>query len=70
MRKYLSMLAAVALLAAGCGGAASGDPGAAAGAPVAGGKLTWAVETEPVTFNPHQYAQAKARLLVWNSFEA
>ena len=26
--------------------------------------------TEPITFNPHQYAQAKARLLVWNTFEA
>ncbi|WP_426514194.1 ABC transporter substrate-binding protein [Dactylosporangium sp. McL0621] len=70
MRKYLSTLAAVALLAAGCGGAAAGDPGAGAGAPVSGGSLTWAVETEPVTFNPHLYAQAKARLLVWNSFEA
>ncbi|MGX6601511.1 ABC transporter substrate-binding protein, partial [Micromonosporaceae bacterium Da 78-11] len=22
-----------------------------------------------ITFNPHQYAQAKARLLVWNTFE-
>ncbi|MEV4410394.1 ABC transporter substrate-binding protein [Catellatospora sp. NPDC049609] len=41
-----------------------------AGRPVTGGTLTWAVETEPITFNPHQYAQAKARLLVWNSFEA
>ncbi|WP_433604604.1 ABC transporter substrate-binding protein [Dactylosporangium sp. CA-139114] len=70
MRKYLSMLAAVALLAAGCGGAASGEPASGAGAPVTGGSLTWAVETEPVTFNPHLYAQAKARLLVWNSFEA
>ncbi|WP_433223265.1 ABC transporter substrate-binding protein [Dactylosporangium sp. CS-047395] len=70
MRRYLLSLAAVTLLAAGCGGTAAGDPGAAAGAPVAGGRLTWAVETEPVTFNPHQYAQAKARLLVWNSFEA
>ncbi|MEV4278149.1 ABC transporter substrate-binding protein [Actinoplanes xinjiangensis] len=43
---------------------------AAAGRPVSGGSLTWAVETEPITFNPHQYAQAKARLLVWNTFEA
>ncbi|GAA3286767.1 ABC transporter substrate-binding protein [Dactylosporangium vinaceum] len=68
--RYLAGLAAVALLTAGCGGGAAEDPGAAAGAPVTGGKLTWAVETEPVTFNPHQYAQAKARLLVWNSFEA
>jgi peptide/nickel transport system substrate-binding protein len=43
---------------------------AAVGRPVSGGSLTWAVETEPITFNPHQYAQAKARLLVWNTFEA
>ncbi|WP_410813987.1 ABC transporter substrate-binding protein [Micromonospora sp. 067-2] len=42
----------------------------AAGQPRTGGALTWAVETEPITLNPHQYAQAKARLLVWNSFES
>ena len=29
----------------------------------------WAVETQPITFNPHQYAQDKARLLVRNQFE-
>ncbi|MEV0565299.1 ABC transporter substrate-binding protein [Dactylosporangium sp. NPDC050588] len=70
MRRFLASLAVAALLLGGCNGAA-GDPAAeATGAPVQGGKLTWAIETEPVTFNPHQYAQAKARLLVWNSFEA
>ncbi|MCX5064405.1 ABC transporter substrate-binding protein [Micromonospora lupini] len=42
----------------------------AAGEPRSGGALTWAVETEPITLNPHQYAQAKARLLVWNTFES
>ncbi|BBH68973.1 peptide ABC transporter [Actinoplanes sp. OR16] len=47
--------------------ASSGDD---AGQPVSGGSLTWAVETEPITFNPHQYSQAKARPLVWNTFEA
>ncbi|MEU7650421.1 ABC transporter substrate-binding protein [Micromonospora taraxaci] len=41
-----------------------------AGQPRSGGTLTWAVETEPITLNPHQYAQAKARLLVWNTFES
>lgn len=70
MRRYLASLAAVALLLGGCSGAAAEDAAAGAGAPVQGGKLTWAIETEPITFNPHQYAQAKARLLVWNSFEA
>ncbi|GGM21885.1 ABC transporter substrate-binding protein [Dactylosporangium sucinum] len=69
MRRYLAVLAAVGLLLSGCNGAAA-EPDADAGAPVQGGSLTWAVETEPITFNPHQYAQAKARLLVWNSFEA
>ncbi|MET7418633.1 ABC transporter substrate-binding protein [Dactylosporangium sp. NPDC005555] len=70
MRRYLASLAVAALLLGGCNGAAAEDPAADAGAPVQGGKLTWAIETEPITFNPHQYAQAKARLLVWNSFEA
>ncbi|MET7401879.1 ABC transporter substrate-binding protein [Dactylosporangium sp. NPDC005572] len=69
MRKHLATLALVGLLLSGCAGSAA-EPDADAGAPVQGGSLTWAVETEPITFNPHQYAQAKARLLVWNSFEA
>src|SRR5690349_12608222 len=70
MRRYLASLAVAALLLGGCNGAAAGDTAGGTGAPVQGGKLTWAIETEPITFNPHQYAQAKARLLVWNSFEA
>ncbi|MEV8512200.1 ABC transporter substrate-binding protein [Dactylosporangium sp. NPDC051484] len=68
MRRFLAGLAAAGLLLAGCQGATA-DPDAGSGAPVQGGKLTWGIETEPITFNPHQYAQAKARLLVWNSFE-
>ncbi|WP_261985887.1 MULTISPECIES: ABC transporter substrate-binding protein [Microbispora] len=35
-----------------------------------GTSLTWAVETEPITFNPHLWAQNKARLLVFNQFDA
>ncbi|GAA4253673.1 ABC transporter substrate-binding protein [Dactylosporangium darangshiense] len=69
MRRFAAVIVAAGLLLAGCGGAAA-DPAADAGAPLQGGSLTWAVETEPITFNPHLYAQAKARLLVWNSFEA
>ncbi|WP_328346354.1 ABC transporter substrate-binding protein [Micromonospora sp. NBC_00421] len=62
-------VAAVLALAAGC--ATATTPAVeAAGQPRSGGALTWAVETEPITLNPHQYAQAKARLLVWNSFES
>ena len=61
-------LAALLAVVAGC---STATPTAeAAGQPRSGGTLTWAVETEPITLNPHQYAQAKARLLVWNSFEA
>ncbi len=32
--------------------------------------LTWAIETQPITLNPHQWAQNKARLLVFNQFDA
>ncbi|GGN30636.1 ABC-type transport system substrate-binding protein [Actinoplanes campanulatus] len=64
-----AVLAAVTLaLTAACSPGSSAAPGA--GQPVSGGSLTWAVETEPITFNPHQYAQAKAGLLAWNTFEA
>ncbi|GAA2702552.1 ABC transporter substrate-binding protein [Actinoplanes palleronii] len=64
-----SLVATSLLVLAGCSAESSGSA-ADAGKPVSGGSLTWAVETEPITFNPHLYAQAKARLLVWNSFEA
>ncbi len=66
---FASLFAATLLVLAGCSDGPSGST-ADAGDPVSGGSLTWAVETEPITFNPHQYAQAKARLLVWNTFEA
>ncbi|AEV83413.1 peptide ABC transporter [Actinoplanes sp. SE50] len=69
MRRMTIATVTTLLLLAGCSSGTSGST-ADAGKPVSGGALTWAVETEPITFNPHQYAQAKARLLVWNSFEA
>ena len=56
-------LALVVLTACSSGRSGKAEAGAEAGRPVSGGSLTWAVETEPITFNPHQYAQAKARLL-------
>jgi peptide/nickel transport system substrate-binding protein len=65
---FLTATAALAVVLAGCSSSGS-DAAADAGQPVSGGSLTWGIETEPITFNPHQYAQAKARLLVWNSFE-
>ena len=68
--RHRSLLVAATALAvlAGCSG--PGTTSAGAGTPASGGSLTWAVETEPITLNPHQYAQAKSRLLVWNNFEA
>ncbi|MDI6104023.1 ABC transporter substrate-binding protein [Actinoplanes sp. NEAU-A12] len=63
-----AVVLALTLLLTAC--SSGGQQPAAVGRPVSGGSLTWAVEIEPITFNPHQYAQAKARLLVWNTFEA
>ncbi|AGL17591.1 ABC transporter substrate-binding protein [Actinoplanes sp. N902-109] len=68
LRRWWSSVVVGALLLGGCS-AGGGGADAAAGQPVSGGSLTWGVETEPITFNPHQYQQAKARLLVWNTFE-
>ncbi|MBM7085040.1 ABC transporter substrate-binding protein [Micromonospora humidisoli] len=69
VRPLRTFAVAAVLALAGC--ATATTPAAeAAGRPRPGGALTWAVETEPITLNPHQYAQAKARLLVWNSFES
>lgn len=62
------VLAVAASLTAACTG--SGGSTSEAGQPVSGGSLVWAVETEPLSLNPHQYQQAKTRLLVWNTFEA
>ncbi|GAA0919861.1 ABC transporter substrate-binding protein [Nonomuraea longicatena] len=61
--RLLAALAALVLLSTSC--ARSG-----AGAAPPGDSLIWAVETEPVTFNPHVWTQNKARLLVFNQFDA
>nr|WP_245973723.1 ABC transporter substrate-binding protein [Bosea caraganae] len=42
----------------------------AADAPVKGGSLTWGVETEPNTLNPHLNGQAKAKLILRNAYES
>ncbi|MEH0927408.1 ABC transporter substrate-binding protein [Micromonospora sp. CPCC 205558] len=69
--RTLAAAALAPLLAVVAGCSTGAAPAAeAAGQPRSDGTLTWAVETEPVTLNPHQYAQAKARLLVWNTFES
>jgi peptide/nickel transport system substrate-binding protein len=68
-RSIFALPLTLLLAVAACSSGGSGDASADAGQPVGGGSLTWGVETEPITFNPHQYAQAKARLLVWNTYE-
>ncbi len=37
------------------------------GAPVKGGSLTWGVEKEPNTLNPHLNGKAKAKLILRNA---
>lgn len=49
---------------------AAASMGAAFAAPPSGGTLTWAVETEPTTFNPQLNGQAKAELILRASFES
>ncbi|GAB3864649.1 ABC transporter substrate-binding protein [Micromonospora andamanensis] len=69
--RTLTAVALVALLAGVTGCSTDAAPASdAASQPRSGGTLTWAIETEPITLNPHLYAQAKARLLVWNTFES
>ncbi|MFB4278050.1 MULTISPECIES: ABC transporter substrate-binding protein [unclassified Nonomuraea] len=52
----------VALAVTGCGAEAAEQPAPAS--------LTWAIETQPITLNPQQWAQNKVRLLVFNQFDA
>ncbi|GAA2307588.1 ABC transporter substrate-binding protein [Nonomuraea roseoviolacea subsp. roseoviolacea] len=65
LRRTLALLVAASLAVTACGGAPRETAATADG-----GGLTWAVETQPITFNPHLWAQNKARLLVWNQFDA
>ncbi|MFD0888236.1 ABC transporter substrate-binding protein [Streptosporangium algeriense] len=63
-RGVLALAGVLTLAACGTGAAdpASGDAG--------GDSLVWAIETQPITFNPQQWGQNKARLLVRNQFDA
>ncbi len=45
-------------------------PAAVEDAPVSGGSLTWGVESEPSTLNPHLNGQAKAKLILRNAYES
>lgn len=65
-----------ALLLAACGHSSTGassasgpSSSAAAGTPVAGGSLTFGVETEPTTLNPQLNGQDKARVVLRNAYE-
>ncbi|WP_448955373.1 ABC transporter substrate-binding protein [Labrys neptuniae] len=64
-RQFLSLSAALLATAAFCA------PAFAAGEkPVSGGSLTWGVETEPATLNPHLNGQDKTKLLLRNTYES
>ncbi|MNR80784.1 Nickel-binding periplasmic protein precursor [compost metagenome] len=66
-RHFILATGATALLAT--TGVAIGAEGAVE-APVSGGSLTWGVETEPSTLNPHLNGQAKAKLILRNAYES
>ncbi|MEV6773844.1 ABC transporter substrate-binding protein [Nocardia sp. NPDC051030] len=67
-RRLAMALMAGALLLTACGGT---DTTARESAqPTSGGSLTWGVETEPTTLNPHLNGQGKTRLLLRNTFES
>ncbi|WP_271218125.1 ABC transporter substrate-binding protein [Streptosporangium carneum] len=72
MKVQLGVLALAGTLTLAACGADTGAQNAAAGGEGGGegGSLVWAVETQPITFNPQQWGQNKARLLVHNQFDA
>ncbi|MGV9772324.1 ABC transporter substrate-binding protein [Streptosporangium sp. NPDC003464] len=69
MKVRWGALTLTAVLALAACGAETEAPTAAAGGG-GGGSLVWAVETQPITFNPQQWGQNKARLLVHNQFDS
>lgn len=71
-RSGLVALAAAASIAlAGCAGASAEDEGAAAtGDPTPGGTVTFAVENEPASFNPHVENSHKAKVILRNVFDS
>lgn len=75
-----ALLAVAALGLSACGSGESGSTTSAggdsaetesdAGAPVAGGDLVWALETEPLTLNAQANSQNKAKVLLRNVFDS
>ncbi|MFC9996591.1 ABC transporter substrate-binding protein [Nocardia sp. NPDC127526] len=64
----LGAATAVLTLMTACGG--SDTAGGDSAQPISGGSLTWGVETEPTTLNPHLNGQGKTKLLLRNSYES
>ncbi len=70
-RRVLALAASLlsgALLLSACSSGESTAP--ADGNPVSGGNLTWGIETEPSTLNPHLNGQDKVKLVLRNTFES
>ncbi|WP_043657901.1 ABC transporter substrate-binding protein [Nocardia thailandica] len=66
-RLATALIAATAVLVSACGGT---DPAAGeSGPPRTGGSLTWGVETEPTTLNPHLNGQSNTKMLLRNTYE-
>ncbi|MFD6161888.1 ABC transporter substrate-binding protein [Nocardia sp. NPDC060256] len=62
-----ALLVATALLATACGG--SDTTAGTSAQPKSGGSLTWGVETEPTTLNPHLNGQSNTRMMLRNTYE-
>ncbi len=69
-RPIMALASATAVLAlvTACGGSDTSAHQSAQ--PVSGGSLTWGVETEPTTLNPHLNGQGNTRLLLRNVYES
>ncbi|WP_309234555.1 ABC transporter substrate-binding protein [Nocardia sp. XZ_19_385] len=65
--RLATALMATALLVTACGGSDTGSGGS--GQPRSGGSLTWGVETEPTTLNPHLNGQSNTKLMLRNTYE-
>lgn len=68
----LALATAIALALPGCASAGQAAPttATAAGTPVEGGTLYWAVETKLQTVNPHRNGQDKATPILRNAFDS
>ncbi|MFI7531947.1 ABC transporter substrate-binding protein [Streptosporangium sp. NPDC049376] len=70
MKAQRGVLALAGMLTLAACGTETGAANPASGGGTEGDSLVWAIETQPITFNPQQWGQNKARLLVHNQFDA